>query len=357
MLAELLDRDAAVLEDPGLAVDVGDRRAAGGGVGEGRVIAHQPEVVLGDLDLAQVHRPDGPVGDLELVGLAGAVVGDAQRVATGEAPSLSALDCSAAFSSCLVGITPPCASGIACSQQTRSPGPVSHDALIALQRNRPVLRAQRRRRGAGPRARFLGRRTYLGRRRGTALARSFEVVTYDRRGHSRSVLPPTSGTIHDDVADLAGLHRGAGSAARARGRSIGGRIDRPAPRRDSARSWSAPFRFTSRPCSTSSTTGNLAGAGRAPLRTRCCRRAPRRRRSRRCGQRSTSTRSPVPRMAGPDWIRRGAAMLLANSRAPTLSSAGIPTPSGIELESLAAFHQSRARHLRRSQAADVQADR
>ena len=37
-LAELLDRVAAVLEDSPLAVDVGDRRAAGGRVGEGRVI-------------------------------------------------------------------------------------------------------------------------------------------------------------------------------------------------------------------------------------------------------------------------------------------------------------------------------
>ena len=85
VLAELLDRDAAVLEDPRLAVDVGDRGAAGRGVGEGRVIAHQPEVVVRDLDLAQVHRPDGPVVDLDLVALAGAVVGDAEGVAAGSA--------------------------------------------------------------------------------------------------------------------------------------------------------------------------------------------------------------------------------------------------------------------------------
>jgi pimeloyl-ACP methyl ester carboxylesterase len=37
------------------------------------------------------------------------------------------------------------------------------------------------------------------------LARSFEVVAFDRRGHSRSAPAPASGTIHDDVADLAGL--------------------------------------------------------------------------------------------------------------------------------------------------------
>ena len=55
-LAELLDRVAAVFEDAGVAVDVGDRGAAGGGVGEGRVVGHHPEFVLVDLDLAQVHR-------------------------------------------------------------------------------------------------------------------------------------------------------------------------------------------------------------------------------------------------------------------------------------------------------------
>jgi pimeloyl-ACP methyl ester carboxylesterase len=37
------------------------------------------------------------------------------------------------------------------------------------------------------------------------LARSFEVVSFDRRGHSRSPPAPPSGTIHDDVADLAWL--------------------------------------------------------------------------------------------------------------------------------------------------------
>ena len=38
-----------------------------------------------------------------------------------------------------------------------------------------------------------------------SLARSFEVVSFDRRGHSRSPAPPDLGTVHDDVADLAGL--------------------------------------------------------------------------------------------------------------------------------------------------------
>ena len=86
-LAELLDRVAAVFEDPRLAVDVGDRRAAGGRVGERRVVGQHAEFVLGDLDLAQVHRPHGPVGDRQLVGPAGAVVGDREGVrARGGAP-------------------------------------------------------------------------------------------------------------------------------------------------------------------------------------------------------------------------------------------------------------------------------
>jgi diguanylate cyclase (GGDEF)-like protein len=81
VLAQLLDRDPAMLEHAGVTVDVGDLRSARSGVRERGVVGHQPEVVLGDLDLAQVHRPDRAVGHLELVRLAGAVVGHGQRVA------------------------------------------------------------------------------------------------------------------------------------------------------------------------------------------------------------------------------------------------------------------------------------
>ena len=38
-----------------------------------------------------------------------------------------------------------------------------------------------------------------------ALARSWRVVVYDRRGHSRSERPPGQGSVRDDVADLAAL--------------------------------------------------------------------------------------------------------------------------------------------------------
>ena len=38
-----------------------------------------------------------------------------------------------------------------------------------------------------------------------SLVRSFEVVVYDRRGHSRSSCPPGQGSVRDDVDDLAAL--------------------------------------------------------------------------------------------------------------------------------------------------------
>ena len=37
------------------------------------------------------------------------------------------------------------------------------------------------------------------------LSSSFRVISYDRRGHGESTAEPTDGTIHDDIADLAGL--------------------------------------------------------------------------------------------------------------------------------------------------------
>ena len=80
LLAELLDRVAAVFEDARLAIDVGDRAATRRRVGVRRVIRHQAEVRLVGLDLAQIHRAHGAIGDRQLVRLAGAVVGDAQRL-------------------------------------------------------------------------------------------------------------------------------------------------------------------------------------------------------------------------------------------------------------------------------------
>ena len=41
-----------------------------------------------------------------------------------------------------------------------------------------------------------------------ALSRSFRVLTYDRRGHSRSERPPGQGSVREDVADLAALLEG-----------------------------------------------------------------------------------------------------------------------------------------------------
>src|SRR5438094_3265682 len=80
LLGELFDWVAAVAQDPLVPVDEADRAAARGRVHERRVVAQQPVVVRGDLDLAQVGRVDSAVLDRELVLLPGAVVDDRQGV-------------------------------------------------------------------------------------------------------------------------------------------------------------------------------------------------------------------------------------------------------------------------------------
>src|SRR5688572_22213198 len=58
-----------------------------------------------------------------------------------------------------------------------------------------------------------------------ALSRSSRVLTYDRRGHSRSARPAGRGSVREDVDDLAGLveHLGLGPAHLV-GNSFGGAI-------------------------------------------------------------------------------------------------------------------------------------
>lgn len=57
------------------------------------------------------------------------------------------------------------------------------------------------------------------------LSSSFEVVVYDRRGHSRSSCPPGQGSVRDDVGDLAALIEALDLApAHVAGASLGGSI-------------------------------------------------------------------------------------------------------------------------------------
>jgi pimeloyl-ACP methyl ester carboxylesterase len=57
-----------------------------------------------------------------------------------------------------------------------------------------------------------------------ALAERFRVVLYDRRGHSRSERPPTQGSVHEDVADLAAIIERAGAPAHVVANSFGASI-------------------------------------------------------------------------------------------------------------------------------------
>jgi hypothetical protein len=79
VLRELLDRVAAIEQDPLVAVDERDLAATRGRVHEGRVVGHHAELIGGHPDLPQVGRANRSVLDRNLVLLAGAVVGDRQR--------------------------------------------------------------------------------------------------------------------------------------------------------------------------------------------------------------------------------------------------------------------------------------
>src|ERR1700754_2300618 len=83
MLGELVDRITPVLQDAGLAVQVGDGATARGRIHERGVIRHDPEVLFIDLDVAQRGRADRAVLDRDLIRLAGAIVRDRQRVSSG----------------------------------------------------------------------------------------------------------------------------------------------------------------------------------------------------------------------------------------------------------------------------------
>ena len=76
VFGENVDGITAIAQDSLIAVNEGDRAAAGRGIHKGRVVGHQAEIFGASLDLAQIHRADGSVFDRKRVALSGAVVGD-----------------------------------------------------------------------------------------------------------------------------------------------------------------------------------------------------------------------------------------------------------------------------------------
>ena len=87
LLRQLLDGVPAVLQDPLLAVDEGDRAATGGGVGEAGVVDRQAGGVLVDPDLAQIGGFDRAVEDGDVVLRARPVVPDGESLVLGAGSS------------------------------------------------------------------------------------------------------------------------------------------------------------------------------------------------------------------------------------------------------------------------------
>jgi hypothetical protein len=80
-LGEHIDRIAAVLENPRVAVYVRHGAPARRGVRECRIVAHQAEIILTRLYLPQIHAVDHlVVDDLDLVGATGPAVGDGEMI-------------------------------------------------------------------------------------------------------------------------------------------------------------------------------------------------------------------------------------------------------------------------------------
>src|SRR5215213_7876698 len=80
LIAQLLDGNPPVLQDPRLPVYVGDGAPATRRVGITRIVSHKPEVVFVDLDLPEVHGADRAVFYLDFVALARPIVRDRETL-------------------------------------------------------------------------------------------------------------------------------------------------------------------------------------------------------------------------------------------------------------------------------------
>ncbi len=79
VLGKLLDRIAAIAQDPSVPIQVRDGTLTGGRVHEGGIVGHQAKIIGTGLDLAQVHCANGAPIYRDSVGLPCSIVGDRQR--------------------------------------------------------------------------------------------------------------------------------------------------------------------------------------------------------------------------------------------------------------------------------------
>ena len=80
VLRQYFNGVAAILENAALSVDIGNAAAARRRIDVGRVVHHEPKVIIAGPHLTHVHRPDRPVLDGQRIGAAGAIIRNSESV-------------------------------------------------------------------------------------------------------------------------------------------------------------------------------------------------------------------------------------------------------------------------------------
>ena len=78
--SEIRNRVSPVFQNPLFTVDERDPALAGSRVLESRIVGHESEIIVLDLDLTQVHGIDRIVVEVDFVCSAGSIVGNCQSV-------------------------------------------------------------------------------------------------------------------------------------------------------------------------------------------------------------------------------------------------------------------------------------
>ena len=87
LFRQFFDRIPAVPQDSAIAIDISNAAPAGCGIQKSRIIRHDSKIFRILLDLTEIHRADGAVGNRRFVGFSGALVRYGKNLLAHEAAS------------------------------------------------------------------------------------------------------------------------------------------------------------------------------------------------------------------------------------------------------------------------------